>query len=158
MSFGHHLGEPDKCKKPTPINVIYKIQRTLRRAIENSTQVLVSGGIDNMEKYKYICGKIHTLDQIKQEISNLLNPKEPEHDDETNVTRLRRLSIKKKLREAKEETTSTNLEKLPTPTGWRLLVMPFAVKEETKGGIIIAQETLDRARSSNASWLRIKNG
>jgi|TARA_R110001632_G_scaffold120412_1_gene233059 hypothetical protein len=72
-----------------PENIIYKIQRSLDELLENSTQVLVSGGIDKMEKYMYICGKIHTLDQIKQEISNLLNPKEPEHDEETNVTRLR---------------------------------------------------------------------
>ncbi len=50
----------------------------------------------------------------------------------------------KKIQENEESKTS--LEKLPTPTGWRLLVMPFKVKEETKGGIIIAQETLDRAR------------
>jgi len=50
--------------------------------------------------------------------------------------------------EAEQAPTKTNLEKLPNPTGWRLLVMPFAVKEETKGGIIIAQETLDRARAA----------
>ena len=49
-------------------------------------------------------------------------------------------------KEIKEETESTNLDKLPDPTGWRLLVTPFAVKEKTEGGIIIAQETLDRAR------------
>tara|TARA_B110000858_G_scaffold178489_1_gene214330 strand:- start:870 stop:1289 length:420 start_codon:yes stop_codon:yes gene_type:complete len=58
----------------------------------------------------------------------------------------------------KEETTSTNLEKLPTPTGWRLLVMPFAVKEETKGGIIIAQETLDRARIATQVGYVLKMG
>ncbi len=52
----------------------------------------------------------------------------------------------KKIQENEESKTS--LEKLPTPTGWRLLVMPFKVKEETKGGIIIAQETLDRARTA----------
>ncbi len=50
--------------------------------------------------------------------------------------------------EAEKETTSTNLEKLPDPTGWRILVMPFQVKEKSKGGIIIAQETLDRARAA----------
>ena len=50
--------------------------------------------------------------------------------------------------EAEQAPTKTNLEKLPNPTGWRLLVMPFKVKEETKGGIIIAQETLDRARAA----------
>ena len=42
----------------------------------------------------------------------------------------------------------TNLEKLPDPTGWRILVMPFQVKEKSEGGIIIAQETLDRARAA----------
>ena len=50
--------------------------------------------------------------------------------------------------EAEKETTSTNLEKLPDPTGWRILVMPFRVKEKSEGGIIIAQETLDRARAA----------
>ena len=52
----------------------------------------------------------------------------------------------KKIQENEESKTS--LEKLPNPTGWRLLIMPFRVKEETKGGIIIAQETLERARSA----------
>ena len=52
------------------------------------------------------------------------------------------------IQEAKNEPEKTNLEKLPNPTGWRILVMPFAVKEKTEGGIIIAQETLDRARAA----------
>ena len=51
-------------------------------------------------------------------------------------------------KEATEAPSKTNLDKLPDPTGWRILVMPFQVKEETKGGIIIAQETLDRARAA----------
>ena len=50
--------------------------------------------------------------------------------------------------EATEEPSKTNLEKLPNPTGWRLLVMPFKVKEKSEGGIIIAQEALDRARAA----------
>jgi co-chaperonin GroES (HSP10) len=65
---------------------------------------------------------------------------------------------KKEAEQAKEETQETNLEKLPEPTGWRLLVMPFAVKEETKGGIIIAQETLDRARVSTQVGYVLKMG
>ena len=51
-------------------------------------------------------------------------------------------------KEATEEPSKTNLEKLPNPTGWRLLVMPFQVKEKSEGGIIIAQEALDRARAA----------
>ena len=50
--------------------------------------------------------------------------------------------------EAEKEPTKTNLNKLPDPTGWRLLVMPFRVKEKSEGGIIIAQETVDRARAA----------
>ena len=61
-------------------------------------------------------------------------------------------------KETKKETESTNLEKLPNPTGWRLLVMPFAVKEKTEGGIIIAQETLDRARVATQVGYVLKMG
>ena len=62
------------------------------------------------------------------------------------------------VKEVKEETQSTSLEKLPIPTGWRILVMPFKVKEETKGGIIIAQETLDRARVATQVGYVLKMG
>jgi len=65
---------------------------------------------------------------------------------------------KEEVKEAKEETQETNLDKLPTPTGWRILVMPFKVKEETKGGIIIAQETLDRARVATQVGYVLKMG
>jgi len=65
---------------------------------------------------------------------------------------------KKEAKETKEETTTTNLDQLPNPTGWRILVMPFKVKEETKGGIIIAQETLDRARVSTQVGYVLKMG
>ena len=56
------------------------------------------------------------------------------------------------------EETKTSLEKLPNPTGWRILVMPFKVKEKTEGGIIIAQETLDRARVSTQVGYVLKMG
>ena len=65
---------------------------------------------------------------------------------------------KEEDKQVKEETQSTSLEKLPNPTGWRLLVMPFKVKEETKGGIIIAQETLDRARVATQVGYVLKMG
>jgi len=73
-----------------PVHVVYKIQRLLDEIMENNSNVLIGGGVDNMEKYNYILGKIHVTDQIKQEISNLLQPKEPEPDDETNIARIRR--------------------------------------------------------------------
>ena len=65
---------------------------------------------------------------------------------------------KKENKEAKEVPEKTNLEKLPNPTGWRILVMPFKVKEKTEGGIIIAQETLDRARVATQVGYVLKMG
>ena len=65
---------------------------------------------------------------------------------------------KKENKEAKEVHEKTNLEKLPNPTGWRILVMPFKVKEKTEGGIIIAQETLDRARVATQVGYVLKVG
>ena len=72
-----------------PVHVVYKIQRLLDEIMENNGNVLIGGGVDNMEKYNFILGKIHVTDQIKQEISNLLNPKEPDPNDQTNIARLR---------------------------------------------------------------------
>ena len=45
-------------------------------------------------------------------------------------------------------------DELPQPSGWRLLVLPFTPKEKTKGGIIFAQETLDRSRIASKLWIR----
>ena len=48
----------------------------------------------------------------------------------------------------KEPLNPDNIQKdqLPTPSGWRLLVLPFTPKEKTKGGIFIAQEALEKLR------------
>jgi hypothetical protein len=43
---------------------------------------MIAGGIDNMEKYKYMMGQAHAYLRISQEISNLLNPKEQKNDIE----------------------------------------------------------------------------
>ena len=42
--------------------------------------------------------------------------------------------------EEKEPLNPDNIQKsqLPTPSGWRLLVLPFTPREKTKGGILIA--------------------
>jgi|TARA_A100001015_G_C14852078_1_gene656905 co-chaperonin GroES (HSP10) len=36
------------------------------------------------------------------------------------------------------------VDALPQPTGWRMLVLPYAMKSETKGGIALTRETVDR--------------
>ena len=46
---------------------------------------------------------------------------------------------KEPVKEVTKEAT-----KLPQPTGWRMLVLPFRMKEKTDGGIIMGTETIDR--------------
>ena len=72
-----------------PIHVIYKLKKTMQNVLDGLVQTLANGGIDSMDEYKYIIGKIHAVDGINQELSNLLEPKEPKPDDPNNVTRIR---------------------------------------------------------------------
>ena len=46
---------------------------------------------------------------------------------------------KEPVKEVTKETT-----KLPMPTGWRMLVLPFRMNEKTKGGVLLGTETIDR--------------
>ena len=57
-------------------NVIYQLRRALDRRIQSLAISITSGGVDNMETYKYIIGQINALESVKQEISNLLDEKE----------------------------------------------------------------------------------
>ena len=57
-------------------NVIYKLRRALDNRINSLSISIASGGVDNMETYKYIIGQINALEATKQELSNLLNEKE----------------------------------------------------------------------------------
>ena len=73
-----------------PVNVIYQLRRAMQNQMDALVQTIASGGVDTMEEYKYIIGKIHGIDIVNQELSNLLEPKEPKPDDPNNVTRIRR--------------------------------------------------------------------
>ena len=71
------------------VNVIYKFKRSMQEQLDGLVQTLANGGIDTMDEYKYIIGKIHAIDLMNQELSNLLEPKEPNNDDDK-VTRIRK--------------------------------------------------------------------
>jgi hypothetical protein len=49
---------------------------------QNVGESMLSGGVDNMEKYKYMLGQAHAYQYISQEISNLLNNKEQKEDEQ----------------------------------------------------------------------------
>ena len=56
------------------------------------------------------------------------------------------------------ENIENQKEQLPEPSGWRLLVLPFTPKEKTKGGILIAQESLEKLRIATNCGYVLKVG
>ena len=57
-------------------NLVYKLRRGIERRIQAMSLSITSGGVDNMETYKYIIGQINALEATKQELSALLEHKE----------------------------------------------------------------------------------
>ena len=62
--------------------ILNRIQKYLKESYQSIGDNMIGGGIDNMEKYKYMMGQAHAYLKISQEISNLLKPKEPKNDTE----------------------------------------------------------------------------
>ena len=56
------------------------------------------------------------------------------------------------------KTSKTEEPKLPKPTGWRMLVLPFKMKEKTKGGVILAEDTLERQQVASQVGLVMAMG
>ena len=50
----------------------------------------------------------------------------------------------KELVGVKKSEVTNQKDKLPQPTGWRILVLPFKMNETTKGGVIMNESTLER--------------
>jgi len=62
------------------INVISKTQKSLRERLQQIGDAILAGGVDNMEKYKYLVGQAHAIQLTLQDISNLLKPKEQQDE------------------------------------------------------------------------------
>ena len=57
-------------------SVIHSLQRALKNRVNALAISVTSGGVDNMETYKYTIGQINALESVRQELSNLLEDKE----------------------------------------------------------------------------------
>ena len=80
-----------------------------------------------------------------------------------------KLGLQEKYKEEDKKTKSNpeplnpenikgQVDELPEPSGWRILVLPFTPKEKTKGGIIIAPEALDKFRIATTCGYVLKMG
>jgi len=67
-----------------PLAIVAKLQKIVRDNLQRVGDTMISGGVDNMEKYQYMLGQARTYQYMLQEISNLLKEKE-QKDDEGNI-------------------------------------------------------------------------
>ena len=64
--------------------IVSKIQKLMKDRLQSVGDTMITGGVDNMEKYQYMLGQARTYQYLLQEISNLLENKE-QQDEQGNV-------------------------------------------------------------------------
>ena len=62
--------------------IIDKLKKRINATVQQIGDSMMTGGVDSMEKYKYMLGQAHAYQLTLQEISNLLEPKEQKNDTE----------------------------------------------------------------------------
>ena len=72
-----------------PLVIVAKLQKLIRENLQRIGDNMISGGVDNMEKYQYMLGQARAYQYMLQEISNLLKAKE-QKDEQGNVIDLTR--------------------------------------------------------------------
>jgi hypothetical protein len=68
------------------LTFISKVQRIIKMRHDDVVAAMVSGGLDNMEKYNYMLGQIRTYQYLSQEISTLLEKKKEQKNDGTVIS------------------------------------------------------------------------
>ena len=64
--------------------IVSKMQKLIKDRLQSVGDTMITGGVDNMEKYQYMLGQARTYQYLLQEISNLLEHKE-QKDEQGNV-------------------------------------------------------------------------
>ena len=67
-----------------PLVIVAKLQKLIQANLQRIGDLMISGGVDNMEKYQSMLGQARTYQYMLQEISNLLKEKE-QKDEQGNV-------------------------------------------------------------------------
>ena len=65
------------------LTIVSKIQKIMRDNLQRLGDTMISGGVDNMEKYQYMLGQARTYQYMLQELSNLLDNKEQKNEKGT---------------------------------------------------------------------------
>ena len=65
------------------LEIVSKMQKLIKDRLQSVGDTMITGGVDNMEKYQYMLGQARTYQYMLQEISNLLEQKEQKNEQGT---------------------------------------------------------------------------
>ena len=68
------------------LTIVSKIQKMIKGNLQRLGDTMITGGVDNMEKYQYMLGQIRTYQYLLQEISTLLKTKEQNDSEGTIIS------------------------------------------------------------------------
>ena len=71
------------------LQIVSAMQKIIKDRLQAVGDTMITGGVDNMEKYQYMLGQAGSYNYLLQEISNLLNNKE-QKDEQGNVINIDR--------------------------------------------------------------------
>jgi hypothetical protein len=75
--------------------LLAQLLKAIKRRVDQLALSITSGGVDNMETYKYIIGQINALESVRQEISNLQQDEGAKNENTGTVVDLKGRSPKK---------------------------------------------------------------
>ena len=121
------------------------IKKLLNRRLDNVKTNLIYN-VDDEKQLMYHRGQIKSLEDLQQDIKDLLNKQEQQWQQSPRSNRNGQKVLRKLL------------DRLPNPTGYRLLVLPYAGPKKTKGGLILADTTHDTIQMTTVCGLVLKMG
>jgi len=77
-----------------PEQVLDQLNKRITNRVKQLAISVTSGGVDNMETYKYIIGQINALESVRQEISNLQQDEGAQNENTGTVVDLKGRSPK----------------------------------------------------------------
>ena len=127
-----------------------KYKKDLNSRINDISISLTSGSASDIGHYKAMVGEIQGLTYALEQIQTLLKGWMMSLIVPDYV--LAQRNAKKK---AEEQAKKLKLiERIPQPTGWRILVMPYIGKEKTEGGIYVPDPVREReARATVTAYV-----
>lgn len=93
--------------------------------------ILPTHVVEAMEKQKKKAEKVEEKQQVAEKEVSAIDVTDTYVKEEDRVLDPSRLP-------------QTTLERMPQPTGWRILILPYRGAKQSKGGVLLADETIER--------------